>query len=556
MCNFSRSVSQMKSPLEIAITPVISKTTSIESNKTKKQQKKLKKKRKEKEETSPTSTTTAATMTVATSASVSSKNKTEKKRKNSPDVANIEVKKNNVNKKSMKQRTLFGKVLSAEEEEKSSKKRKTTSSSKSKSKSDTVEILDLTSETIQPSNNPLLPPSIQIQYDNYPALYKKSQSIMKNKFNIQSLRNLQPEAVKNCLQRKNQMIIMATGGGKSLTYQLPAATLPGLAVVISPLIALMIDQVDYLNKIGILSVSLSGKNPPGQNKEIMNQLLLYSKNFSKQQQENTSSTSLTYNNNNVIPKLIYCTPELIDASGMFRKVLTHLHNNGLLSLIALDEAHCLSTWGHEFRPAYRALSNIPKYFPNTPIITCTATATPKVIQDIKETLFRQDEVPCLTSSFNRENIMYEVRYKDILDSEKPNGSFLDLIQLIQKFHTDNTATTKDTMSGIIYVLKRDDTATLTEKIQKACTKQNIKINVAPYHAGLNQNLREQTQLDWSCGKVHLVIATVAFGMGINKANVRYVIHWNLPKTVEGFYQESGRAGRDGTFTFYLLLQYK
>jgi superfamily II DNA helicase RecQ len=437
-------------------------------------------------------------------------------------------------------------------------------------------------------------------------LWNNSQEILQTTFQVQALRNLQPQAVRHALDHKSCIIVMATGAGKSLCYQLPAATLPGLTLVISPLIALMTDQVMALNQKGIRAALLSSSNTTAENNAVMAHLHA----MASQQPQPPGTATPTHTPPPL--KLLYCTPELI-ATDRFRSTLKSIHNNKnkhatlSLSLFAFDEAHCLSTWGHDFRPTYRKLSWLCETFPKVPVMACTATATPKVIQDIRACLrmTRETTYPCLKGTFNRPNITYVIKYKDTLDSmSKMNlnkvssvststsvtasagagryghaetttnakggfqsaallqksqskeiagsrsvpvqstlqsnaprnaasfggGSLGDMVLVIHEQHSKAIAR-KEPCSGIIYVHKRTDTKHLALQITR-----HTGVKAAAYHAGLKDEVRKQTQTDWTSGKIPIAVATVAFGMGIDLAHVRYVIHWALAKSVEGFYQ--------------------
>ena len=354
---------------------------------------------------------------------------------------------------------------------------------------------------------------------------------MKAIFSIEKMRGLQPVAIEGALKRQNQIVIMATGGGKSLCYQLPATVLGGVTIVISPLIALMVDQVRALNDKGIAAALVSSANGASRNNAVMERLL----GRPLQTQKKGSKDP---------PKLkpvtiLYGTPELVQTE-RFRRVLIELYGKNQLAFFAIDEGHCLSTWGHDFRPAYRNLQWLRTSFPNIPCTVCTATATSKVIADIRDVLLLPErEVPCHISSFNRANISYEVRFKDSLDAMSLQGAIGDLVEFVQQQHTEALKRSLP-CSGIIYVHKRQDCEMLAKRIIKA-----TGIRAAAYHGGLKDAERGEVQREWTGGSVQIAVATIAFGMGIDLAHVRYVVHWSLAKTVEGFYQESGRAGRDG-----------
>ena len=432
--------------------------------------------------------------------------------------------------------------------------------SKSKANKKTTDSLDIRMFTKQKRTK--INPNDEPSGESESGLWGIAQHIMRTQFRVESLRNLQPTAVKHALEGKSCIIVMATGAGKSMCYQLPAATLPGLTLVISPLIALMQDQVYALTERGIGAALLSSANFCAENKVVMTRLQAVA---TKKEQCSTQPL-----------KLLYCTPELI-ATDRFRSTLTTIYklDPTKLSLFAFDEAHCLSTWGHDFRPAYRKLSWLRETFPNVPVMACTATATPKVIDDIRTCLnmTSSQTYPCLKGTFNRPNISYIVKYKDSLDAMstvKANtkdlkfksaasleaelnsaeafggGALGDMLAIIYEQHSKARAA-NEPCAGIIYVHKRDDTTMLADKITRA-----TGVPAAPYHAGLKDAIRKQTQQDWTVGKVPVVVATVAFGMGIDVAHVRYVIHHTLAKTVEGFYQESGRAGRDGKPSLSIL----
>lgn len=288
---------------------------------------------------------------------------------------------------------------------------------------------------------------------------------------------------------------MPTGAGKSLCYQLPAVVNEGTAIVISPLIALMKNQVDQLNAVGI-------------NAHFLNSTL------TKTEANRVKSEVLKKKT-----KLLYVAPE-----SLTKEENIDFLKSAHLSFVAIDEAHCISEWGHDFRPEYRKIKSIVgQIAPNLPIIALTATATPKVQQDIQRNL-QMEEADLFKSSFNRTNLFYEVRPKVKNESKK------SLIKFIKQ-HKGK--------SGIIYCLSRKKVEEIAELL-----KVN-QINAAPYHAGLDSSVRIKTQDDFLNEELDVIVATIAFGMGIDKPDVRYVIHYDVPKSLEGYYQETGRAGRDG-----------
>ncbi|KAL7488025.1 hypothetical protein ACHAW6_013614 [Cyclotella cf. meneghiniana] len=378
------------------------------------------------------------------------------------------------------------------------------------------------------------------------TLMKRATSILKNTFGHHSLRSLQQVAVQRALQRSNQIIIMATGSGKSICYQLPALVANGstaqvraedsfVTIVVCPLIALMVDQVRNLHKKGVFTAAcLSSSQTASEKSEILKRLRLEKNDAAKGKSKVTSQAEPP-----VTPiQLLYCTPELIKTE-KFRSTLNKLYSCNRLFQIAIDEAHCVSTWGHDFRIAYKDLSWLRESFPDIPVMACTGTATSKVIQDVRDVLCLDiSSAPCIMGTFNRENIFYEVRFKDSLNATAVEGALLDLTKVIQKQH-EIAGKEKEPCSGIVYVHKREDCVSLAARISKT------GLVTAPYHAGLKDSDREETQRKWTDGTIRICVATVAFGMGIDLAHVRYVIHWTMAKSLEGFYQESGRGGRDG-----------
>ncbi|KAJ9687911.1 hypothetical protein PVL29_013908 [Vitis rotundifolia] len=315
-------------------------------------------------------------------------------------------------------------------------------------------------------------------------------------FGHAEFRGRQLEAIEAILSGRDCFCLMPTGGGKSMCYQIPALAKPGIVLVVCPLIALMENQVMALKEKGIAAEFLSSTQTTKVRDKIHEDL-------------QSGKPSL---------RLLYVTPELIATPG-FMSRLTKIHARGLLNLIAIDEAHCISSWGHDFRPSYRKLSSLRNHLPDVSILALTATAVPKVQQDVIESLCLRNPL-VLKSSFNRPNIYYEVRYKDLLDDV-----YADLSKLLKSCGN---------VCGIVYCLER----TTCDELSAHLSKNGI--SSAAYHAGLNNKLRSSVLDDWISSKIQVVVATVAF----DRKDVRIVCHFNIPKSMEAFYQESGRAGRD------------
>jgi len=320
-------------------------------------------------------------------------------------------------------------------------------------------------------------------------------SPLKKFFGFSQFKGLQEEVIKSILQKKNTFVIMPTGGGKSLCYQLPALMNEGTAIVISPLIALMKNQVDAIRGISehngvahVLNSSLN-KSEVAQVKSDIQQ---------------------------GITKLLYVAPE-----SLIKEEYVSFLKQQTISFVAIDEAHCISEWGHDFRPEYRNLKHIIEQIDNVPVIGLTATATEKVQEDILKTLGISDATK-FKASFNRSNLFYEVRPKT-KDVEK------DIIRFVKQ---------REGKSGIIYCLSRKK----VEEIAQVLQVNNIK--AVPYHAGLDAKTRVKHQDMFLMEDCDVVVATIAFGMGIDKPDVRFVIHHDIPKSLESYYQETGRAGRD------------
>jgi len=323
---------------------------------------------------------------------------------------------------------------------------------------------------------------------------KSPLQVLQQYFGYDSFRLEQSNAVENVIAKKDTFVLMPTGGGKSLCYQVPALVLDGTAVVISPLIALMKDQVDALRVNGISASYINSSMSSFEQNETLNQL------------------------KNGKLKLLYVAPEKLSSeNGAFLEMLKDVD----ISLFAVDEAHCVSHWGHDFRPDYLFLNGIKSQFPNVPIIALTASADEITRKDICKQLNLQNPL-VLISSFDRANIKYFVQ---------PKQSVLqNIIQYLNE-HPDD--------SGIIYCLSRKGTEEMSNKLREN------GINSQFYHAGINSVERAKVQEDFLKDNIRVMVATIAFGMGIDKSNVRFVIHADLPKNIESYYQETGRAGRDG-----------
>lgn len=317
-------------------------------------------------------------------------------------------------------------------------------------------------------------------------------SILKETFGYDSFRPLQKEIIENVLAQKDTLAIMPTGGGKSLCYQIPSLLFDGLTVVVSPLISLMKDQVEQLRAFGVSSLFINSTLSPQEYQQNMDDV------------------------KNGVVKLLYVAPETL----LTPRILTLL-DSIQVDCLTIDEAHCISEWGHDFRPEYRKLVEVRKRFPKAVCLALTATATSRVRQDIRNTLkFSTDNE--FVASFNRENL-----YIEVVRKREPVGQVINLINRYKN------------QSGIIYCFSRKQ----VDELSAYLASKNF--SVKPYHAGLEDSQRKKNQEDFIRDDVQIIVATIAFGMGINKPNVRFVIHFDLPKSVESYYQEIGRAGRDG-----------
>jgi len=318
------------------------------------------------------------------------------------------------------------------------------------------------------------------------------ETILKTYFGYDSFRSHQKEIIESVLKKQDSIVLMPTGGGKSLCFQLPSLCLPGVTLVVSPLIALMKDQVDALNANGIPAVAMTSAIDFDEIKTIERDLI-----------------DGQY-------KLLYIAPERLK-NFYFREFLQRVS----VSLIAIDEAHCISDWGHDFRPDYRNLKELRLSYSKIPCIALTATATPQVLKDIEQQLCLENANTFVTS-FNRENLSYHLHSKD--------QKFDKLLHYLKK-HEDG--------STIIYRFSRKGTESLAKELRDAGYRAGI------YHAGLSSDERRQVQDAFIKDDIQIMVATIAFGMGIDKPDVRLVVHYEMPKSIEGYFQETGRAGRDG-----------
>ncbi|ODQ64234.1 ATP-dependent DNA helicase [Nadsonia fulvescens var. elongata DSM 6958] len=334
-----------------------------------------------------------------------------------------------------------------------------------------------------------------------------------NRFNLEHFRNNQLEAINATLSGQDVLVLMPTGGGKSLCYQLPAMIKcnrgPMTTLVISPLLSLMEDQVFSLLEKDIVADMISSNES-----KIKKKLLLQS----------LAKNELS---------LLYVSPEMLNTNKTLKKTLLKLASQKQLARFVIDEAHCVSSWGHDFRPDYKVLDNLKHEFPLVPIMALTATANDKVCQDIVGCL-RSNNYRLFKQSFNRPNLTYEVVIKD---NDKQTMEYI--VKFITQRHPGQ--------AGIIYCHSRAECEKTAFELKKA------RIKAEHYHSSLDSNFKTQVQMSWQRGKLQVICATVAFGMGIDKADVRYVVHLTMSKNIEGYYQETGRAGRDGKPSDCILL---
>ncbi|KAL2870775.1 RecQ family helicase MusN [Aspergillus lucknowensis] len=351
---------------------------------------------------------------------------------------------------------------------------------------------------------------------------KDVKNALKERFHLRGFRMNQLEAIDATLSGKDAFVLMPTGGGKSLCYQLPSVvssgSTKGVTIVISPLLSLMEDQVFHLRQKKIKAYLINGETQREERQWILSTL-------SGQAAEKHI-------------EILYITPEMINKNQSVANCLEKLNEKQRLARIVIDEAHCVSQWGHDFRPDYKELGGLRSRIPGVPMMALTATATENVKVDVIHNL-KMGGCEIFTQSFNRPNLTYEVR---------PKGKAAELVRSIACIITGSYRN----KSGIVYCLSRDNCEKVAEKLRK-----DHQIKAEHYHAGLDADARSRVQQRWQSGRIHVIVATIAFGMGIDKPDVRFVIHHSIPKSLEGYYQETGRAGRDGRRSgCYLFYSYR
>lgn len=362
-------------------------------------------------------------------------------------------------------------------------------------------------------NTPRMPapqksPGRSTFWSNHPWS-QEVKTVLRDRFHLRGFRPNQLEAIDATLGGKDTFILMPTGGGKSLCYQLPSIVssgrTQGVTIVVSPLLSLMQDQVDHLQKLNIKAFVMNGESDPAEKSWIIGQL------------SNRGGEGM---------ELLYITPEMINKNQTLVRALEKLHRRNKLARLVIDEAHCVSQWGHDFRPDYKELGEVRTRLPGVPVMALTATATENVKVDVMHNL-KMNGCEVFLQSFNRPNLTYEVR---------PKGKNDEVLASIAETITSSYRN----QCGIIYCLARKTCEKVAEDLQ-----QKYGLKAKHYHAAMDAQAKAQVQHDWQMGRCHVIVATIAFGMGIDKPDVRFVFHHSIPKSLEGYYQETGRAGRDG-----------